>query len=140
MDTSRNPAHFFASFFFLSSFLIHIACHVRCNTRQFQFQYALERVKKHGRARVTRWSRILTRFSVPNLCSFLDFNFKFLEVKQQLLCWLASELDKNRQPLPLQKWISMRFDFKHNSNLKLRNAGNYIVLSVLLGNHDRFKR
>ena len=51
-----------------------------------------------------------------------EYILKFPDVKRQLLCWLISERDKNRQLLPWQKWISVRFEFKHDSNLKLRNA------------------
>ena len=75
-----------------------------------------------------------------NVANTQEYNFNFSEVKQLLLCWLTSERDKNRQPLPVQKCILVRFELKHDSNLKLRNAGNYLESSVLLGNHDRFKR
>ena len=67
-----------------------------------------------------------------NVANTQEYNFNFSAVKQQLLCWLTSERDKNRQPLPLQKWISVRFEFKHDSNLKLRNAEFDVKLSVLL--------
>ena len=69
-----------------------------------------------------------------NVANTQEYNFNFSEVKQQLLCWLSSEWVKNRQPLPLQKWISVRFEFKHDSNLKLRNAQESAILSVLFAN------
>ena len=57
-----------------------------------------------------------------NVANTQEYILKFPDVKRQLLCWLISERDKNRQLLPWQKWISVRFEFKHDSNLKLRNA------------------
>ena len=68
-----------------------------------------------------------------NVANTQEYNFKFPDVKQQLLCWFISERDKNRQLLPWQKWISVKFEFKHDSNLKLSNA-------QLLPTYDRFSR
>ena len=54
------------------------------------------------------------------------------------MSWHTSEQDKNRQPQPLQKWISVRFEFKHDSNLKLRNAQLQSNWAFFLPNYDRF--
>ena len=61
-----------------------------------------------------------------NVANTQEYILKFPDVKRQLLCWLLSKRDKNRQPLPWQKWNTVKFEFKHDSNLKLSgNAENH---------------
>ena len=105
-------------------------------TKSFVFEEGKKIIRKCQKIRfdpiaVRSFVLILDQVNVANT---QEYNFNFSEVKQQLMCWLTSERVKNRQPLPLQKWISVRFEFKHDSNLKLRNAGNSLKFSVLFAN------